>query len=167
MKIFENLSWLKAGLVVAGVHLLYSLFTTVLGIIPPLVCLKCLLTPLTCIIAIASPIISGYLAAHWGKIKRNETEQTLAFGALSGLTYGIVTGIISIILSIVGSVLGLSVQTALSNFNNNDNSIGALSILPFNVASSIICGLFGIIILIIVSVFLSALGSIIYTAIKK
>ena len=162
----EGKSWLKAGLLGSGVDVAYSVLTSVLSIIPFLACISCLMLPLTCVLWVAIPIATGFMASKWAKLKSGDTEAAVKEGALAGLVLGLISGSVNFVIQIIFSIFNLTYATSLTTLSDNSD-YADLSFLPFSVGSTLVCGLFALVIGIVFDMVFSLLGGIIYTATAK
>jgi hypothetical protein len=157
---FENKAWLKAGLAGAGVAIVLQ----IIGIIP---CVNCLIFPITCVAWFIIPLASGYLAATWAKVARDEFQKGAVQGVFSGLVLGSVSGLVSIPIQMVSILINQGQNAALSALNEQEVDYTDYMDLPSGLAGAVICGFIGCGIGLVIDVLLSALGGIIKVAMSK
>ena len=157
---FENKAWLKAGLAGAGVAIVLQ----ILGIIP---CVNCLILPITCTAWFIIPLASGYLAATWAKVARDEFQKGALEGVYTGLVLGGVSGLVSIPIQMVSTLINKGQNAALSALDEQDVDYSSFVDIPAGMAGAMICGAIGCGIGIVIDVLLAALGSIIKVAVSK
>ncbi|MDD3647109.1 MAG: hypothetical protein PHS44_01225 [Candidatus Dojkabacteria bacterium] len=158
----KNLSWLKAGLIAAGVAVMMQILNFASNFV---VCIACISLPITCIGWLVIPLGAGFLSATWSKLEKDDFVEALKQGALAGLVLGIIVGTVSLIMNVLLSTLRITaLETA--DFLTNEDPTGLLGNymsfsfgLPFQV---ICCG--GV---IVMDMILSALGGIIKVALSK
>jgi hypothetical protein len=156
----KNYNWLKAGLLAAAV----SVTLQFLGLIP---CVNCLICPFTCVAWFVVPFGSGFLAATWARLKRDQFQEAAVQGALSGLTLGIISGIGTIVIQLISSLLDLSTQTLSSLAEENESYLSSFITVPVGLGGALFCGSVACFIGIILDVIFSILGSIIKVAMSK
>jgi hypothetical protein len=157
---FENKAWLKSGLAGAGVAIVLQ----ILGIIP---CVKCLILPITCVAWFIIPLVSGYLAATWAKVARDEFQKGAKEGALAGLVLGGVSGLVSIPIQMFSALINQGQNAALSALNDQEVDYTDYVDIPSGIVGAMICGSIGCAIGLVIDVLLSALGGIIKVAMSK
>lgn len=157
----KNSAWIKAGLIAAGVDIVLS----VLGAIP---CIGCLVLPINCIAWLILPLGCGYLAAMWSNLKRDQYQEAVVQGALSGVVLGVIGGTVQIIISLISQALNLGAGTFTSLLSEQDNTfMQDMAFAPLGIGSTLLFGSVCCIAGIVLNVVLSILGGIIYVALSK
>lgn len=157
---FENKAWLKSGLAAAGVAILLQ----IIGIIP---CVGCFFMPINCVAWFVLPLASGYLAATWAKVARDEFQKGAVQGVLAGLVLGGVSGLASIPIQMVSSLINQGQNAALTALNDQDIDYTDYMNVPSGLAGAVVCGSIGCVVGLLIDVLLSAVGGIIKVAISK
>lgn len=145
-----------------GVGAAVGLVMSILGAIPLIGFLTCLLCP----VIFVAPIAVGYYASMKHNVNKEEIMDSVLVGAAGAAAAGVGYSLVSSILNFIFGLLGVTIS-ALPGISNS-NSVGDAALVGTGFAiTGLLCIPVWLVIYAIVSAILGAIGGFVYTLIKN